>query len=251
MEESLYHLFNEVQKSHWWFLGRAAIVTKLIEKYLSTRERISGRRVEPNTLAEIGCGTGAMIPFLEKFGTVYGIEASQTAIDLCRQDGFQNVYLHSDLQWQNRSFDALAFLDVIEHLDDDLEFVKHYLQWLKPGGWVVVTVPAFMWLWSEHDVINQHRRRYTRAQLRRLLETAGLKIWKASYFNSIFFPPIALIRLAKKLLPQNTGTPRADLNLTSSRFNTLFKVIFASERHWLAHFSFPVGISIICIAEYK
>ena len=103
-----------------------------------------------------------MIPILAKFGKVYGIDSSPKAIEICQQNAFSDVYLDNDPQWQDRRFDVLTFFEVIEHVERDLDFLNHYLQWLKPGGLIFITVPAFMFLWSEHDEINQHERRYTR-----------------------------------------------------------------------------------------
>lgn len=250
MEQSHYHLFNEIQESHWWFQARNQIVASILNKHLAALPHDSRNNSGvQRCLIDVGCGTGAMLPMLARFGRVYGIDSEPEAIALCRQRGCADVFLSDETQWQDKQFDVLTFFDVIEHVDDDSGILSHYLRWLKPGGLVMITVPAFMFLWSEHDEINHHRRRYTKKQLARLVAANGLQLDQISYYNSLLFPPIALVRVLKKLAPKKARPPRSDFELSSPLANAVLKGVFASERFWLRRFSFPAGLSLLCVAR--
>jgi hypothetical protein len=151
----------------------------------------------------------------------------------------------------------MTFLDVIEHVDDDAAFLMKFAAQLKPGGLVMITVPALMLLWSDHDVLNHHRRRYTARQLHDVVLKAGLVPERITYFNSLLFPIIASVRLAMRLknslltrLGGNRRSPaRTDFERNIPSINGLLKMIFASERFFLRRFDFPLGISLLCVAS--
>jgi len=250
MEECHYLLFDRIQTEHWWFVARAKIVETVLTRHLGPPPSPDNVRVtEERLLADIGCGTGAVLPILSRFGRVFGIDSSSSAVEICRERGFADVYLPDEPEWQPHSFDVLTVLDVIEHVDDDRDFLQHYLHWLKPHGLLLLTAPAYMSLWSEHDDINQHRRRYTKKQILALVEEAGFRPCQLSYFNTLLFPAIATLRFAKKLIHLRSKSPRSDFELTTPALNSLLQPIFASERHWLKRFSFPFGLSILCVAR--
>lgn len=249
MEEQVYQLFSKIQKTHWWFVARRIILEDILKQRLSMK---SGLRI-----ADIGCGTGALLPMLSQFGETWGVDDSPTAIELCRRENFSNVYLDDDPAWRRSQFDLMTFLDVIEHVDDDVSFLKNYLSQLKPGGLVVITVPALMLLWSDHDVLNHHRRRYTARQLRDVILEAGLVPERITYFNSLLFPIIALVRLAMRFKNHlqahinraHRQPAHTDFERNLSSLNGLLKVIFASERFFLRRLTFPLGTSVLCLAR--
>ncbi|MDZ7269816.1 MAG: class I SAM-dependent methyltransferase [candidate division KSB1 bacterium] len=246
MEDRHYLLFNEVQDSHWWFQARNRIMRTLLAEHLCDRQTRS--RPAGLALLDVGCGTGAMLPMLREFGAVTGVEISSQAVTLCRQRGHHRVFLDSDPAWQQTRYDVLTFFDVLEHVDDDAATLAHYLRWLQPHGLVVITVPAFMWLWSEHDEINQHRRRYNKTHLRRLLQVTRLQPFRLSYYNSLLFLPIAGLRLLQKALPARRQPPRSDFEKLCSA-NRCLEAIFAAERFWLRRHSAPLGLSLLCLAK--
>lgn len=249
MEQEVYHLFSEIQATHWWFVARRRILADVLQRYL--------RDKKPQRIAEIGCGTGAMLLMLAQFGEAWGIDNSPEAVQLCAHKNLPHVYLDGDEAWQREQFEGLAFFDVIEHVPDDAAFMKKYLAQLVPGGWVIITVPAFMFLWSEHDVLNQHHRRYDAARLRRTITAAGLHLERISYFNTLLFPGIALVRLATKALRalsrrdrSNGHAPlRTDFERNISFLNHPLQTLFACERFALRYFSFPFGTSLLALAR--
>lgn len=146
------------------------------------------------------------------------------------------------------AFDIIAFFDVLEHLEDDERALRHAESILKTGGFIVFTVPAFYFLWSEHDVLEGHYRRYRKQTVRALVSnTAGLKIRRLSYFNISFFFPIAFFRLAKNLFRIKAESP--DIKIPLPMVNNLAAKIFGFERFPLRFFDFPFGVSLICVAQ--
>ncbi|MEK7729199.1 MAG: class I SAM-dependent methyltransferase [candidate division KSB1 bacterium] len=249
MEQEVYQLFSEIQATHWWFVARRRILSEVLQKYLAAKKT--------HRLAEIGCGTGVMLPMLAQFGEAWGIDNSPEAVQLCAQKKIARVYLDRDPAWRQTQFEGMAFFDVIEHVPDDASFMKTYLAQLLPDGWVVITVPAFMFLWSEHDVLNQHYRRYNAPQLRRTIAAAGLQVERISYFNTFLFPAIAAARFANNAAraltrsQQQKGTAnlRTDFERNISFLNRPLQTLFAGERFVLRHCNFPFGTSLLALAR--
>jgi SAM-dependent methyltransferase len=248
VEQGVYRLFSEIQSTHWWFVARRIIIEDLLRRYLPDH---------PQRIAEIGCGTGIMLGMLHRFGEAWGIDNSPEAVRLCKEQGFGHVYHIDDPEWRKVEFDGMAFFDVIEHVPDDAGFLKSALGHLKPDGWVIITVPAFMFLWSEHDELNRHYRRYTARQLRATITASGMVLARISYFNTWLFPPILLarilVRTKRKLLSaiglDGRGSLRTDFERNIAFLNSPLKHIFASERFLLRCDSFPFGTSILALAR--
>lgn len=249
MEEQIYRLYAEIQTTHWWFVARRVILDDVLRRYLPP---VSSLRI-----ADVGCGTGALLPMLTQFGETWGVDDSTIAVEICRKNNLTNVYLDHDPAWRRVQFDVMTFLDVIEHVDDDAGFLKNYVAQLKPAGLVFITVPALRFLWSDHDLVNHHRRRYSARQLLKVVEHASLEPLRITYFCTWLFPIIALVRLVNRLrqaLRQNAKDDhprplRTDFERTLPALNGLLKTIFASERFVLRHTSFPIGTSLLCVAR--
>jgi len=154
-------------------------------------------------------------------------------------------FLPDKLPYQPGSFDAVCCFDVIEHVDQDREAVKALTGLIKPGGYLVATVPAYQWMWSHHDELHHHKRRYTLGQMKRLFADAGLKIERASYFNALLFPLAAAVRVTKNLL----GVRTEDDAMPSPAVNRILQGLFASEAGWLRRGSLPFGLSIVIIGK--
>jgi SAM-dependent methyltransferase len=148
---------------------------------------------------------------------------------------------------QPGSYDLIAVLDVVEHIEDDVAALKAMASVLKPGGKILITVPAHQWMWSAHDVVNHHKRRYSKATLLASLEKAGLKWRKLRWFNSLLFPVAVAARFAGKLM----GKDDSDDSPPPAVLNKAFETIFGLERHLLGRLPMPPGLSIIVIAEPK
>jgi SAM-dependent methyltransferase len=246
MESEVYQLFSEIQHTHWWFVARRLIIEDVLKRYLTPSPSLR--------IADIGCGTGAMLPTLARFGEVWGIDNSPEAVAACHRQNLPNVFQDDDPVWRQAQFDAMTFLDVIEHVEDDVALLKKYAGYLKPGGLVMITVPAFMFLWSEHDALNQHYRRYTAGRLHHAMAGAGLVPCKTTYFNTWLFPAIATARLVMrfaKSFANSSGRKkmRTDFERNISFLNGILKNVFASERFVLRHASFPFGVSLMGFAR--
>jgi len=245
MAENLYSLFNTTTETHWWFVGRRKIVLCLVRKIIS--------EVSRSRIVDIGCGAGATLKQLEDMGEATGVDISSHAVSYCRQRGCRRVCLSEEysLPFSDNKISLIISLDVLEHLDYDYQHLREYHRILKDDGKILLTVPALPWLWSGHDKANRHYRRYTRTQLKNLLEREGWKIEKLSYFCTFLFPLIMVLRLISKAANKIIKTYNADWNFKIPGFgiNWLFARIFAGEAFWLSRGRFPIGSSLLAICR--
>lgn len=239
MEQVLFHQMVRLEECHWWWLGRRAIVEATIRR-LGLPAGID--------ILEAGCGTGGNLAMLSRFGNVYGMELDDVARNYAVQRKIGNVEagkLPDPIPFPDRRFDLVVLMDVLEHLEDDCGSLKALRSRLKPGGFIVITVPALKLLWSPHDDSHHHFRRYTRPWLKRVVTEAGFSIQSASYYNSFLFPLVLGTRMLKKV----TGNRSDDTGLPMAPVNATLRAIFSSERHVLSWLAFPVGVSLILIAK--
>jgi SAM-dependent methyltransferase len=243
MQQHTYGIMDEVEGSHWWFVGRRAI----LESFLKTLVQGPKSKVQSPKILDVGCGTGANLEMLAQFGTAQGVDVSDAALEFCRKKGLDaKKGLAEELPFEDESFDIVTALDVVEHLDDDVAGLREMHRVLKKGGKTLIFVPAFMWLWGVQDDISHHRIRYTRAQIVERLEGAGFKVERATYANWTFFAPI----LAGRTLMKLTGIkPESENNVNVSALNGIFGKLFGAERFWLRNFNFPFGVSIVITAS--
>jgi SAM-dependent methyltransferase len=240
MERVVYDRMAEIDTRHWWYRARRDILADLIRRKVSL----------PNDarILEIGCGTGHNLEMLGNFGTVDGIEidAAARAVASRRLGRTVGSAPLPDLPGvPDGSYDLIAILDVIEHIERDREALSSISRKLKPGGRILITVPAFPWMWSAHDVVNHHFRRYTKTTLTRLVHEAELKLDFLSYFNSLLFPLAAAARIAGRI----TGKEDSDDKLPPAPVNALFETLFGLERYAIGRLPFPPGVSLAAIAS--
>jgi ubiquinone/menaquinone biosynthesis C-methylase UbiE len=252
-----YEVIFDVEDYHWWFVGRRAIVFLQIEDALrATRAKLSpeadpsqAQRAFPEMrILDIGCGTGATMDHLKRYGLPYGIDLSELPLRFSRRRGHQRTLRANatELPFDSESFDVVTALDVIEHLDDDAQGLSEIRRVLKPGAPVVIFVPAFQSLWGLNDVQWGHRRRYRLGQLRGVIEEAGLRVERISYANIAMFIPIWLGRKILTLLGLNE---QAENRINHPIINNLLAKIFSSEARWLRKRTLPFGVSIVCVAR--
>jgi len=243
MQQHTYAIMDEVEGSHWWFVGRRAILEGFLKQIIS---KINGNG-EKISILDVGCGTGANIDMLSQFGDAEGVDVSDDALEFCRQKGLKvQKGLAEALPFADETFDLTTALDVIEHLDDDVAGLREMFRVTKSGCYSLFFVPAFMWLWGVQDDISHHRIRYTRKQIVERIEKAGYIVERATYANWTFFPPI----LAGRTLMKITGIkPESENNINVSALNGLFGKLFSAERFWLKKFNFPIGVSIVVVAR--
>ena len=242
MQPHTYSIMYEVEEHHWWFVGRR----RIIEKFVATACREIGK-LKPRIL-DVGCGTGANLQMLAKYGEAEGVDISVEALEFCRARGLAKVKQGAaeSLPYENASFDLVTALDVVEHLNDDVAGLKEMLRVLRPRGRALLFVPAFMFLWGVQDDISHHRRRYTAKQIAGRMSAAGLRVERVTYANLTFFLPILIGRSLMRL----TGVrPSSENNINIGMFNRLLGHVFGGEGWWLQRLSFPFGVSIVCVAR--
>lgn len=240
MNEDEYRSMARYEDSYWWHLGRNAIVDRVLDRFGCVDAQ----------LLNIGCGTGGTIPMLQRRGRVTNVDMSETALAICRERGIDDLVLHDggDLPFEAQSFDVAAALDVLEHIDDDRSALREWSRVLRPGGMLLVTVPAYQWLWSDHDVALHHQRRYARPALVARLEEAGFRVAYASYAVAFSFPLVVGYRLLSRVRRQEERA--ASYVAIPKSVNRLFTAILRGESRFLARSSLPFGTSIVAVA-YK
>jgi SAM-dependent methyltransferase len=249
MDEALYDEMFRLESAHWWFVAKRRIILSLLEKYLPVSPASRPR------VCDIGCGCGMTLRELQDHGCqAVGVDASDTALSYCAARGVQAVKgsLPDHLGLPPQSADAVLLLDVLEHLDDDLAAMLAAIDLLRPGGFLIATVPAYQWLWTRRDEFHHHKRRYSMARWRQLLDDAtdrcGARPLMVSYFNTYLFPLAAAGRLASRLLPQPDRP--GDMSIPPLGINGLLAGIFASERLPLqAGFPLPFGLSLLAVVR--
>ncbi len=240
MDRRVYDRMAEHDSTHWWYRARRDILADFL-----TRE---GRLPAQAKILEIGCGTGHNLPMLARFGEVDAIEIDPAAREIASErlgKAVGSAPLPELPGVPKGYYDLIAVLDVVEHIADDVAALAAMRARLAPGGKILIAVPAHQWMWSAHDVVNHHHRRYSKGSLVKAIRAAGLKERKLGYFNSLLFPLAAGARLAGRL----TGRDDSDDSPPPPAVNSLFETIFRLERHMVGRVPMPMGVSIVTLAE--
>lgn len=244
MQEHTYEIMRRVEDAHWWFAGRRRLIETAVERALDKMPPTG----EPRKILDVGCGTGANLELLAKYGDCEGVDVSDAALAFCRDRGLSRVHKGAAeaLPFDDGRFDMVTALDVVEHLDDDVKGLSEMRRVLRPGGYAVLFVPAFMFLWGVQDDVSHHRRRYTLPALRASLTRAGLTPAWDSYANLTFFAPILMGRALMRV----TGLkPASENNINVDALNGLFGRVLGAERHVLRRSRLPLGVSAVAIAR--
>lgn len=242
MDRSAYEQYLEVEERHFWRVAKRRLVVGLVEELFGARRDLH--------VVDIGGACSLVVEDLRRFGLVESVEPDEETVELARSRLGIEVHHGSlpDGLPPLAPADVITMLDVIEHIEDDHEALVAVRDLLAPGGVLIVTVPALAWLWSEHDVVLHHHRRYVRSQLVSVLERAGFRIERASYYTSLLLPAVAAERLAKKLRPR-PGPPRYDVSVPSRLVNDLLSGVMSLERRMLAAVDMPLGSSLFAVAR--
>ncbi|HQW68805.1 MAG TPA: class I SAM-dependent methyltransferase [Flavobacterium sp.] len=242
MKEDFEKKYHDVETEHWWFKSRRKYLLDLLND-----------APKNSKILDIGCSSGVFLKDLEDIGfasqNLYGIDISQKAILNCKSNGLNNTFV---MDAQNISidekFDIIIASDCLEHLENDSKALKNWNNLLNIGGKMYVFVPAFKSLWSYHDIINMHFRRYTKSELKSKLLAENLKIIKSSYWNFFLFLPVYLFRTATSGLQKNKSG-ESDINIGNPIINKLLFQLIIFENKLLKFINFPFGVSTFCIVE--
>ena len=248
MDKTYYHEYYKLEREHWWFVVRGRILLEHILPYTKAPDL---------SILNVGAATGRTSELLSDLGEVTSIEYD----DDCRN--FANALTGLgikkgtilDLELEDNSFHLSCAFDVIEHVENDKKAVAELVRVTKTNGLIFITVPAFQFLWSEHDIVNHHFRRYTRSKLKQILPSEEISLVHKTYFNSLLFFPIAIFRVLSRLVParfyrKGSGADNT-LVANDSFVNKLMFRVFETERKLLRKVKFPFGVSLMVILRKK
>jgi SAM-dependent methyltransferase len=242
MYEHEYDAMYQLETSYWWYVARRALAVELLADEINGRDSVR--------ILDVGCGTGANVSAFDRLGEATGIDASMDALHFCQSRGVQRVALSpvEDLPFAGGAFHVVTALDVLEHTDDDLRALREIRRICRPDGLLLITVPAYGFLWSEHDEALKHRRRYTAHELRNKLTITGFDVVRTSYFISTLFFPILALRIWQGI-HKNSTSPKTSLYVLPGWINASLIGLLALERKIFQQINLPFGVSIVALAR--
>jgi SAM-dependent methyltransferase len=241
MEKNYEVAYHDLEGQHWWFTSRRKTILNLIKD-----------ADKDSVILDVGCSSGLLLSELRDLGfkNLFGIDVSELAVETAKSKGFPNCFLMDgqNPDFSDEKFDIIVSSDSLEHMAQDKLALKNWHKLLKHGGKAIVYVPAFNSLWSEHDVVNQHYRRYTKKDLNSKMEGAGYHLEDSGYWNSLLFFPIFAVRKLGKFGPQKEIDENShDLKETPSVINKGLKSLLAAEQKLSKVIKWPVGVSCFSI----
>ena len=242
MEKEFESNYHSIESNHFWFRARRQFIIQMLQN-----------SPKDSSILDIGCSSGILLKDLITNGfnssELFGIDVSEEAINNCKKNGIKNAFLMDAQEITlNKKFDIIIASDSLEHLENDEKALKQWNSLLKPNGVLYVFVPAYRFLWSHHDDVNKHYRRYTKSKLRGKLIKSDFNIVNSGYWNFFLFLPIITIRLMSKLIPLKKDNSTGDLQ-NMGFLNNIFLKILLLENKMLKHLNFPFGISTFCVAK--
>jgi ubiquinone/menaquinone biosynthesis C-methylase UbiE len=242
MYQQEYEEMYRLEDFYWWFVGRRRLVSEILRN-----ESASGRSLK---ILDVGCGTGANMLAFSPYGEVHGVDPSSQAVTFCERRSVSRVKQASveNLPYPDSFFDVVTILDVLEHTDDDLAALKEVKRVAKPDALIISTVPAYGFLWSEHDEALQHRRRYSAHEVRNKMTVCGFDVERSSYFVTLLFWPIFLVRIFQGLAKDSTS-PKTGIHVLPPWLNSLLLRLLDIERWMLRGFNLPFGVTIVATAR--
>lgn len=246
MQAEEFSLHAEIEDEHWWFRARRNIIVSLLKRFSSEK---------PRHVVEIGCGTGGNLRKIHHYvDKVTGVDVSEDAVAYARDRVPGEVYagdFRSVLKDKWQDIDVVLIADVLEHVEDASGFLDDIISSMKPGGLIIITVPAHQILWSHHDVVLGHHRRYEQAQLKALWKGRPVRQLYFSPFNFVLSPLVFMLRLLSLSgkESQNRDLKTSDLKKHSAPVNSLLYFLFNLESKWLQYFPLPWGCSYAAVIK--
>lgn len=249
METAFYSETAAAEDWDWWHVGRQRVLARVLQRALHD----AGLPAAGAEMVDVGCGTGGTTAFLGRGHRVTACDMEDAALASCGRRGLGRVVKASAeaLPFRDGRFDVALCLDVLEHHDDDLAVARALRRVVRPGGILLATVPCFDFLWGPHDVLSHHVRRYVLGAFTGLLERAGFRVARASYFNALLFPAAAAVQVTRRLV-RGGRPPEAASDLPQSGpgpVNAVLRETFALEGPWVSRWSLPFGVSAFAVAR--
>lgn len=246
MDKSVYERFLSLDERHFWRRAKRELVLQWLGEAL-------GESHPPLRLLDVGGATSLVTRELSAHGEVTVVEPEASCVDLLAGDtrvravqgGLPGLPVEGP-------FDVITLLDVLEHLDDDLGSLRELFSLLRPGGLLLLTVPAYQWMWSEHDVVLHHRRRYTLGRLTAVVRNSDFEILRSSYYTSLLLPVMAAQRVASRVKPKRRAAgehPEYDVKVPAAPLNTALSAAMRLERGLLGHARLPAGGAVIALCR--
>ena len=239
-----YEKTYNLEDSYWWFVGKRRIAQNLIEEFVHLNQR--------EAILDVGCGTGATMCFLDHYGRAYGIDVSETALCFCQERALARLSRASALRlpFADSSFSLITAFDVLYHEEvvDDLTALREFHRVCRRGGSVLISEPAFNFLWSWHDVAYHGKRRYVASELKSKLEEVGFQVVKLSYSNALLFPFLFAFRMWKRL-SRPSPEDHSDLKPLNPYLNKALLAVYNLEASLVRKTHLPVGSSVVCVAR--
>ena len=246
MDPEEYASIYRLEQTHWWYVGMRRIALTLLEAHLPGKHGLM--------VLDAGCGTGGMMLALERYGRVFGVDFSPLALRFCQQRGLDRAFQASvtALPFPSAAFDLVTSFDVLYHLgvSDDTEALREFSRVLRPGGLLLLRLPALEWLRSAHDHAVHTRHRYTAPEVKAKVAAAGFRVLRATYGNTLLFPIAAGARLAQRLMGRGQRAA-SDVQETAEMANRALSGVLALEARLLRRVDLPVGLSVICLAQKR
>jgi len=244
MNEAEYGEMYKLESFYWWFVARRNLLDALIKQ-------VAGEFKDPIML-DVGCGTGINYSVISKYGAAVSTDASQEALKFSKSRGVGDLVRSNveTLPFNGDSFDVVTALDMLEHVDDDLKALDELHRIMKVGGLLVITVPAYGFLWSEHDEALHHRRRYAASELRNKLTRSDFEVERISYYITLLFFPILVMRFFQSIFKKSIYAKTSHIILPRW-VNALLIGILTFERYLLSLMNFPFGVSLVCLARKR
>ncbi len=237
MRLDLYEDLYAQEEKHWWHISKRKVVARMLDTFL--------RKKKPQIL-DIGCGAGKIMDMLSGFGTVWGLDKSKTALSFCKKRGFRHVTLGdaADTGFQDDFFDVITMLDVLEHTEEHAT-LPETTRILKKGGIMILTVPAYQWLWSTWDEVLRHKKRYSKGDLETLVKKYGFTIMRSSYMYSFLVLPAYVFRMLKS----HKQSYESDFSTNPPLINFLFTLLSTIERYFVVRGRIAFGTSLILVCK--